>query len=319
MNSKWVWMMLAAAATLGLVGEVTRRLRQRHQIQADQVRTQPHPVSLADARRLLDEYNRQEPSPWEHWKRSGDAKLDLVGFAYVGNIDEVVRLLSDGADPNGRAPDDRMKFSHGPGGYLPLHAAARGGHVEVVRKLIAAGADVNALDQCDNSPMCEAASPGHIGVAELLVHNGARVNQPGVYLSRIAATPGQTPLMLSANAKQWQMMEWLLQHGANPNASDDTHSTALMIAASADDVSAVNAVKVLLAHGAVVDEEDEEKNTPLLLAAEIGNAEVVRTLLAAGARVSHSNKEGDTALHLAAQEGYENIVEILRAAGADRD
>ncbi len=50
-------------------------------------------------------------------------------------MDEVSRLLAAGANPSARALGD---------GVTPLHCAAVTGHVEVVKLLLAAGADLEA-------------------------------------------------------------------------------------------------------------------------------------------------------------------------------
>jgi ankyrin repeat protein len=62
----------------------------------------------------------------------GSENTPLTLAAHEGNLDMVAALLDAKADPNKAAGNDR-----------PLHAACQQGHVAVVQRLIAAGADVS--------------------------------------------------------------------------------------------------------------------------------------------------------------------------------
>eukprot|EP00961_Rhodomonas_salina_P253831 3430300-Rhodomonas_salina.1 len=70
-------------------------------------------------------------------KGKGAEALDkkLLDAAVHGNVEEVVRLLTEGANP-----DVFNDF-----GETPLHLAAIGGNVEVVKALISSGANINTL------------------------------------------------------------------------------------------------------------------------------------------------------------------------------
>ena len=57
----------------------------------------------------------------------------------------------------------------------PLHLAATGGHIEIVRLLLEKGADINARD-IKGTPLHWAASRGHLEVVRWLVENGADIN-----------------------------------------------------------------------------------------------------------------------------------------------
>ena len=57
-----------------------------------------------------------------------------------------------------------------------IHKAARDGHIEVVKKHLAAGVNVNAKDEGGVTPLQHAAYWGHKEIAELLIAKGAEVN-----------------------------------------------------------------------------------------------------------------------------------------------
>lgn len=60
-------------------------------------------------------------------------------------------------------------------GVTPLIAAAEGGHVQVVRMLVDAGADVNRADGGGFTPLMGAARTGHVGLVKFLLERGANL------------------------------------------------------------------------------------------------------------------------------------------------
>ena len=89
-------------------------------------------------------------------------------------------------------------------------------------------------------------------------------------------------------------------------------------------IEAVNKIdiislNVLLAEGAAVDTVDDAGNSPLILAAKIGNPRMIEILLAHNPEINRRNNNGDTALMIASEAGVLPIVESLTKAGADSD
>lgn len=75
-------------------------------------------------------------------------------------------------------------------------------------------------------------------------------------------------------------------------------------------------LNVLLSEGANIDTVDQNGNTPLMIAAKIGNPRIVRILLAHDPDIEKKNSEGNTALMIAAEHGQTFVVEQLIGKGA---
>ena len=91
--------------------------------------------------------------------------------------------------------------------FTPLHNAAVGGHVDVVRLLVDAGAEVDAADDRSRTPLIRAAEYGHAAVVELLVGRGAQLDWVDAF--------GWTALYQSTLCGQRDMVEHLLRLGAD--------------------------------------------------------------------------------------------------------
>ena len=109
----------------------------------------------------------------------------------------------------------------------------------------------------------------------------------------------------------------LLDKGLNINAKDDKSVTPLHVAVENDNVEMV---KFLIEHGANVNHQDYHGNTPLIAATKekfsickLRAKEVVRLLAENGANVTLQNLEKNTALHFAKAE---DLAQILLENGA---
>lgn len=104
----------------------------------------------------------------------------------------------------------------------------------------------------------------------------------------------------------------LLEKGADVNTTDTYGRTPLRLAVDEDE-NATKIVKALLEKGAEPDKvRDTNMTTPLQIAAEIGNVEIVKALLAAGADANIRNNHNKTPLELAEYEGQTEVMKIIQ-------
>jgi len=95
----------------------------------------------------------------------------LLAALWNGDRTAALVLISAGADPN--AADTRPVIGHG---ATPLHFAADLDDSELVRALIAAGADVNAQSLAGHTPLWWACNAGRATAARALLAAGADPN-----------------------------------------------------------------------------------------------------------------------------------------------
>jgi ankyrin repeat protein len=251
---------------------------------------------------------------------------------------EMVKLLlASGAEVDARSAvrEWTRKVSSEPrpkelaqGGLTPLMFAARTGCIECAELLLGAGADINLTDPYGVTPLVVATLNLQNDFAAYLVEKGADLNQWDLYgrtplyvaIDMMDYPPPQAPGSQKAPMSGLELAELLLERGANPNAQlkqwrppfvrlargqDNTLATGATPLLRAAHASDVGAVKLLLAHRALVDLPNASGITPLMAAAGVGvsqntsrakkkteaaSIEVARLLIEAGAdvnRVTH--------------------------------
>lgn len=220
----------------------------------------------------------------------------LYNAAAAGQVDEVGRLLAQGAGVEFRAPDRNT----------PLHVAAFGGHLEVVHALLVAGADAGAQARYEHTPLTLAAQEGHATVVSTLAEAGADVDVV------VAAGRKVNALSIAAERGHLAVVRALLEHGAAPNGSGDVSQPPLFEAVSGGHQEVVTA---LVESGADVNPaEDWVYNTALHTAVRAGDLAMVELLLGYGARPQVRNYKNQTPLDLAVESGNDEIARLLRTA-----
>jgi ankyrin repeat protein len=246
-----------------------------------------------------------------------------------------------------------------PGGFTPLLFAAREGRVDAAKALIAAGADVSAIDPDRQSALVIALINGHFDVANLLIDNGADVNaadkvgRTALWAAVDYNTPPQSnrpaPNPFDEDATSLDVIKNLLAHGARVDAALTAQvpyrtkldrgadgvlgagTTPLLRAAKAGDTPVV---KLLLERGANPKAVTRNGVNGLMMAANVAAREEDRTgrgktqkdaietitlMLAAGVDVNAADTLGRTAVHGAALWGLTDVVRFLHKSGATLD
>jgi uncharacterized protein len=121
----------------------------------------------------------------------------------------------------------------------PLMMAALKGHLDIARKLIARGADVNKTGW---TPLHYAATNGHLDMIRMLLENHAYID---------AESPnGTTPLMMASQYGSAAAVKLLLDEGADPTLKNQLGLNAIDFAyrvgrkETADDIAATIRAKL---------------------------------------------------------------------------
>lgn len=142
----------------------------------------------------------------------------------------------------------------------PLEAAVEGGHTEMARLLIGAGAKVRFSYMDDGNPLGRACELGHAEIVEVLLDAGASVR----------GSLDGPPLLQAAGFGHAAVVRLLLDRGADPNELHEDDETALLTAAAGGHL---DVVRLLVERGAEVDAKSEGENA-LYRAASNGHQEV---------------------------------------------
>lgn len=144
--------------------------------------------------------------------------------------------------------------------------------------LASASGSILAMESVDNQ-LLRAAREGNAAEVQALIERYANVNAKETGpMKGLGQIPGQTPLIIAANAGHENIVILLIKNGADLNAQDDVYgNTALTYAAWKDNISIC---KLLLEAGANVNIPNKiTKTTVLWIPARKGNAQLLILLL----------------------------------------
>jgi ankyrin repeat protein len=159
-----------------------------------------------------------------------------------------------------------------------LVLAAERGDAPEVRRLIAAGADVNWQDEKQDSAFLVAGARGRTEVLRLTLAAGANLKSTNRY--------GGTALIPACHYGHLETVKVLLATTIDVNHVNRLGWTALLEAVILGDGGPTHTeiVRLLLAHGARPDIADREAVTPLAHAQRRGFAQMAKLIAAAGGR-----------------------------------
>lgn len=338
-NARQVQYLLKRGAHPDLFDAQTRRLVMEKAVASGDIETVK--ILLASS----EHYSQNMPQGG--WRKNDNAMVDFL-VAMHGMPQAEREQYFEGLSVKAGKPDYNWDNED-------LFVAARKGDTEAMRRLLAAGADPNAVNIDGDAPLTLTAQSGHIEASKILLAGGADINGPGPERKKpaFAALVSRQETMLEFLAFIQRMTPEQREAHLRPYTPDPQHgrralyparggtehlnapgegfpagtrpgdvrfknankTTALMNAAKNGDSPLVQAY---LEKGVSIDaREDNTGFTALMYAAANGRRVIVKRLLEAGADINATDAQGWTPLMLAAAKDKHETVMALRDSGAD--
>ncbi|KAG8503609.1 hypothetical protein CXB51_001790 [Gossypium anomalum] len=175
---------------------------------------------------------------------------------------------------------------------LPIHLSAKLGFVEVLQCLIIGGCDIDSRTAFGDSALMICARYKHGDCLKVLASAGADfglVNSAGQSASSIAG-------LARWNHGFQQAAQDVILAGKTPQSSNPSVFSPLMFTVHGNEIEALK--KLLEKADVDLNEQDDDGNSALMIAASGDHLEAFELLLRAGANIKLSNKYGDTAISL---------------------
>ncbi|CAB0029897.1 unnamed protein product [Trichogramma brassicae] len=278
-----------------------------------------------------------------------DGNTPLNFICYIHNYVDLAKMLFELSDEKYRVQVDHLdKYKN-----TPLHVALKYDETELARFLLEMGADLNLADGDDRNNglhlVCKMGE-GNDGLADMIFGNDDYKPLP----IHARNHKGNTPLHLAMRSGALNMVEVLLRHGADSNATNKKGMTPLHILCKKyDDPTMLNLflrVNDELGRPVLIDALDNNGETPLVWALNHGNLHSAEVLLRRGVDprlgpplnhicyygdhwvelffdiidgrnqvvdINARDNEGDTPLIVAAEYGHRNSTELLLRRGGD--
>ncbi len=187
-----------------------------------------------------------------------------------------------------------------------ISASAVAENDEIIKVLLEKGADVNTFDEEGENAFHKALkSKNNIENIKLLLDYGCDVN------SKFSDSE-KTPLIYAVIYDD-SKVSYLLEKGANVNASDKSGMTALNYAVKNNNI---NVVEKLISANADVNAKTANGETALIEAVKLGFSDIAHLLITNNAKLDSFDSRKNTALFYAIKNNYVEISKELLAKGA---
>ena len=155
----------------------------------------------------------------------------------------------------------------------------------------------------------DAVKNGNAGLVKKLMASAKDANQRN--------DQNETLLYHAAKTGNGDIILYLVEKGADVNALSGTERLSPLIAAVTE--GRIDAVRLLLGKGALINLPDAQGRSPLHAAAEGNKPDIAKALVDARCDINSVTLKKSTPLHSAAERGYLPMVKLLTEAGALRD
>ncbi|CAH0002529.1 unnamed protein product [Clonostachys byssicola] len=244
-----------------------------------------------------------------------------------GHIEIIEQLLEHGADINGMSLDGTA-----------LRWAVSHGNYTIVQLLTNYGADLDLAGRYGGTPLQAAVYHGHSKIVQCLLENGAdadlipedrgctsifywlhdkRGNFANFWTSEDTFYEGNTPLCLAALHGRGEIVQQLLNYGADVNAPTSNYSDETVLERALAG-GQIEIAQQLIEHATNSNTSNRRHESALYQAVARGFGHIVKQLLDLGAKPNVSGDRG-TALHEAVNGGHEGMIQQLIDHGADID
>jgi ankyrin repeat protein len=273
-----------------------------------------------------DEDDEDEDDEEEDEGEEAEEARDERAREVIAQIEQRIQKLSDPEHPV--TPEAQI--------FLFLETCGNGTLDQVKHLVEVQMMDPNAVNENKSSGMHFACSKGRLEIAKYLFDHGARIdgtNVSGLTPFDCACVSGQIdlcrwlfqsnqidlnppegstklpPLSYAALHGKQEIVEWLVNMGANHQARSAHGSTALMDAAHNGHL---NIVKFLYRNGASLDSFDSEKVRAIHLAAAGGHLDLVQFLEENGVAIDQPDAFGKTPFLHACSGGHLKVTQWLK-------
>ena len=195
----------------------------------------------------------------------------------------------------------------------PLHYAAENGHIQIIEWLIKHGANKEALDDDNETPLLSATHKDQsIIVKYLIEQQNVKKDVVGKY---------GTPFQISCIDNKVHVLEYFIESGSKMNSFSITNKPDLFYsdifeACQFGQFSSVQWIIEKVSEEHIGDRNNNDE-TPLHIAASYNQLSISHYLIENNAEKDAKDNNGRTPLHHACKKGYFDIIKYLISIGAD--